>query len=192
MRLRFDNVLSFLTEADHAQAKDIPSGKYTALANFIMKKAQIKESVWCVKHGRECQVTGAHIHIAGVPCIDHSSWGKREGHKGSTNIVYCTWAATRAKMLEPIVVLENVEQFGMTMTESLLGFLYTWERVLLNPLQLGSKTSRKRQLLIGTLKEKQQSLLILQVSPQWLIQQLITRAHCVHQAFWVSKPARSW
>ena len=135
-----------------------------------MKKATVKDKVWCVKHGKECPVVWSHIHVAGVPCIDHSSWGKRKGDKGSTNIVYYTWAATRAKMREPVVVLENVAQFGIDMTERLLGHLYEWERVLVNPLQLGWKTSRNRQFLIGILKQRQNQFIVQEVSvyPEWL------------------------
>ena len=54
-----------------------------------------------------------HIHIAGVPCVFHSKFGKKESLKNfAGSMVFYAWCRHRVEVLEPVVVLENVEEFG--------------------------------------------------------------------------------
>ena len=129
----------------------VPSEDHTRIKSLI-NGSSTKPRAWCLRHGAMCEAKRAHVHAAGVPCQDHSSMGKRRGLKGGNNVVFYAWARQRRQLQEPILVVENVEAFGDTETMSILGDLYEWERVLISPHELGRRSRRKRQFLVGALK----------------------------------------
>ena len=49
----------------------------------------------CSTHGCQCTAGKSRVHVAGTPCVDWSSAGKRLGGGGATVLVYFTWVAQR-------------------------------------------------------------------------------------------------
>ena len=91
-------------------------------------------------------------HRAGTPCTDASTMGKRVLFKGSTAKYFYIWTAQRRQLQEPIVLHENVPQFGVCELEELLGDIYYVQRCVANPFEFGWASERPRQICVLVLR----------------------------------------
>lgn len=83
------------------------------------------------------------IHVAGTTCKAYSKIGKCDKELALSFGHFVVWCAMRHLLEEPIVVLENVEDFPV---ESLVNILsqYEWTNVLISPEMLGIPIRRPR------------------------------------------------
>ena len=159
----FTDLTVFLSEHVRRGAAKLPSWDYPRLRKLVLGSVLIKR-VWCNRRGEYVAWASladlrAMLHIAGVPCVDHSSMGKRKGKEGKTNIVFYSWCAMRRVLREPIVILENVEAFGEEELALCLGDLYHLERIVVDAASLGCASHRRRQFVVLRLLELSSSLL---------------------------------
>ncbi|CAK0814285.1 unnamed protein product [Prorocentrum cordatum] len=145
-----DDVTSFVNPASLRDAQQLPAASCSERLQTILHKPMLKKA-WCVRHGRLCKAARAHIHVAGHPCVHRSSYGNREGMSGAANIAFYSWTSHRRLMREPILISDNVTEFGMDELNSCLGDLYKFERMEINPVDLGWPSRRPRQFVIGLL-----------------------------------------
>ena len=54
--------------------------------------------------------------------------------------------------MEPIIVCENLENFGAEEINVCLGDLYAFDEVFVDPRSLGWRSARSRKFLVGKLK----------------------------------------
>lgn len=143
----FADQLSFLGGDVRAKCNAKPQ----AARHLIMASASLG-CAWCVRHGAYCKAERADLHVAGTPCVAHSSFGLRGGFDDPVNQVFYAWALQRIALKEPHIIHENVEDFGEEVMTQLLGKWYRWTRVVVTPLELGWPTRRTRQFLHGRLR----------------------------------------
>ena len=94
---------------------------HVGLRKYIMAQEISLDDVWCCKCGRRakiknstrCKPARAYLHIAGVPCIHHSSLGVRDGYDGKETVTFYIWANHRRVELTPIWVLGMSKHLAM-------------------------------------------------------------------------------
>ena len=149
----FSDVLDILPpQARLACGLDGGTELQAAQLKEVIIKSKVDLSAWCVRHGRKCRLQRTHMHVAGTPCINHSSMGKRELFSGSAAKLFFAWARLMRVLLIPIIFHENVPAFGTEALSDILGDLYIIVRCLICPTQLGWATARKRQISVLLLK----------------------------------------
>ena len=146
----FSNILDF-TPKKYRKAVGLDGGDERPANNLAacLCQCDVAERAWCVRHGRFCRPTTADLHVAGTPCTDHSSFGKRRKHVGPKAKLFYLWCAMRRKLREKVWVHENVPSFGSYELNLRLGDLYIVERVLTNVSTQGSAVNRPRQYCVG-------------------------------------------
>ena len=95
---------------------------------------------------------GVLCHVAGVPCTDWSSMGKRAKWAGKTAKAVFAWAAERRIAAtvgdEDVVLVECVCGFDHSMLERLLDDLFALQWLPITPVQMGIPASRRRKYMI--------------------------------------------
>ena len=96
----FSDLTVFLTAHVRRDAAKLPSWDYPRLRKLVLgpvlvKRAWFNRRGGCIAWASLAADLCAMIHIAGVPCVDHSSMGKRKGKEGKTNFVFYSWCVIR-------------------------------------------------------------------------------------------------
>ena len=147
----FADMLDLMTDDVKAYVQTIPHNNVERTRSSILSRP-LRRQAWCVRHGKMCRVRRAHIHVAGVPCVNHSKLGKRTGFGGETNHVFYVWCRQRRDLKEAIWILENVPEMGIDEVRRVLGDLFFIDYIIFSPDALGWKTRRPRLYIMGVLK----------------------------------------
>ena len=137
----FENLLDFLPPHLRRMMETMPSSQQRE----VLSTAKLQSSAWCINHGKHCPATTCHIHVAGTPCTDHSKLGKNSQFQGEQATTFWVWCAQRRMLKEPLVIHENVLEFGVEELEKILGDIYVWVRIVVNPIDEGYASVRLRQ-----------------------------------------------
>ena len=100
----------------------------------------------CMIHRNTCTAQRASLHVAGTPCVDYSSSGKRSGILGGTLLPFLAWVGQRRTLQEPAILHENVQQFAPELLDKFLGDMYTIQSCVFNAAVLGHACDRERRL----------------------------------------------
>lgn len=100
---------------------------------------------FCYNHHCDCSIQGktAMLHIAGTTCKAYSKIGKCDKELALSFGHFVVWASMRHLLEEPIVVLENVEDFPVETLSNILS-QYEWTNVIISPEMLGIPIRRPR------------------------------------------------
>ena len=111
----FGDITSFYRQEIKGVVEEMSKKAYPAafeaLKPVIKSGKAMTLTSYCRRHDKMCRMQPARRHVAGTPCTDHSSMGKREGQDGKTAICYLAWVGLRLALQEPIIVQENVTSF---------------------------------------------------------------------------------
>ena len=105
----------------------------------------------CRVHGKLCNLLCfglALIHMAGTSCIAWSDMGINEGFAAESTGHFLIWAALRVRLMEPIVILENVLGFPRWLLCEVMP-MYHVDWLPLSPANLGWPISRERQYIVS-------------------------------------------
>ena len=108
--------------------------------------AKLKTKAWCYKCQKLCSLFTTDMHRAGTPCVNHSRMGKRESFESSSEFLFYVWASLLRQLLTPVVLHENVCEFGSQVIRDVFADLYVSVRIALAPQDLGWPSSRPRQI----------------------------------------------
>lgn len=147
----FGDIMTFCPPAlqAHVDATEEFDGEFLKQLAF----AEPRLAGWCVKHGRVCPLLRADQHTAGTPCTDYSNWGLRKKGQGPTAKLFAVWIALRRSLREPVLLHENVPNFGQDTLLDLLGDLYIVLSVSpVCPSAMGWPIRRPRQISLLLLK----------------------------------------
>ena len=101
-----------IRSAVHATAA---AGKWTVdtLWATLSRPGATTLRAYCAQCDAMCTHPRAHVHVAGTPCIDHSTQpgAKRRGVLGASCVPLFTWIAMRHALQEPVCIHENVPGF---------------------------------------------------------------------------------
>ena len=101
----FGNQEDFWVEPVRAQLDLLRSGKHMvclrSLLPIVHSGKAVKASSYCYIHRRECVARRGVLNRSGIPCVNFSPIGKREGTDGSTMTAMAAWAAQRRVLQEP-------------------------------------------------------------------------------------------
>ena len=128
--------------------KDPPSP--SVLEKLIIgNQVALSPDAWCYRLKRRVIICMGDIAVCGVPCIDFSPMGLRRGLDGPTASVLVVWVRLLQIHQPMFIILEEVVQFrkrGLSFIEQshMLGGLYRFEVLELNPRHLGLPISRPR------------------------------------------------
>lgn len=90
--------------------------------------ADIYETQHCYVHNQQCRLDqGASLEVAGLPCWDYSSAGKRLAENGPTVGTFICHAKRHIHTKTPLIILENVKDkqsgFMMKTTCSMINLM---------------------------------------------------------------------
>lgn len=149
----FSNILEFAPPRLHAAVGLGSSTSWPpAKLRKVLPTCEVRSTAYCTTHKKMCVATSCHKHVAGSPCTDASSFGDGLQFEGKQAKFFYIWIAMRRKLREPLVIHENVPQFGDAELRSLLGDLYCICRITTCPTKLGWCSRRPRQFCILILK----------------------------------------
>eukprot|EP00959_Pyramimonas_sp_CCMP1952_P384452 8057200-Pyramimonas_sp.AAC.1 len=74
--------------------------------------------------------------------------------EGASNLEFYSWTQHRRQLCEPVIISENVKEFGIEELELCLGDIYRFERMEIDPVELGWPSRRPRQFVIGVLTDR--------------------------------------
>jgi hypothetical protein len=106
---------SALANATHALESLIPLTKQADLIDLVQLDILSKSHV---RLGR------SRYHWAGLPCVNWSPAGDRQGTSGYSMATYAAWTALRRCLVEDVVVVECSHLFSTSVLETLIGDLY--------------------------------------------------------------------
>ena len=81
-----------------------PEKAYSAIAPLVRKGLAVNRYAYCYAHRRQCTLKCADVHIAGTPCIAHSSIGKQKKNGDATVLVFLCWVNIRLLMQEATII----------------------------------------------------------------------------------------
>ena len=142
--------------ADKQWLEDLGFGKSTELTptelfNKGLHTSDLKlHGLMCAVHSKQCRCSVRHadIHIAGTTCVDHSNYGSCTGDQGKNVKLFLIWVAMMRKLLNPIIMHENVAGFGTQALMEALGDLYVICKSVSCSSLIGWPIRRKRQMTI--------------------------------------------
>ena len=100
----------------------------------------------CMIHRSTCTAQCASLHVAGTPCVDYSSSGKRSGILGGTLLPFLAWVGQHRTLQEPAILHENVQQFAPELLDKFLGDMCIIQSCVFNAAVLGHACDRERRL----------------------------------------------
>ena len=92
---------------------------------------------FCRIHGQRCRLHATDIHVAGSPCIAHSSFGLQKGMEDRRAKYFLIWCALMRTLGMPVIIHENVERFGVAPLETHLGDMYHIGRIVADAHTMG-------------------------------------------------------
>ena len=111
----------------------------------ILPWATMRTSAWCYKHGKTCTLERSDFHSSSPPCTDDSRSGRRGGEDGVNRKHFYIFVGMRRTLRENFVRCENVDEFGVSELNELLGDLYVIVKVRTEAHDYGYCTNRLRQ-----------------------------------------------
>jgi site-specific DNA-cytosine methylase len=146
--------ITLLLPAHLRERSDLGSLDFDQLQDIVMDETVVLETE-CYCHRVEAMVPVdlGHICVSGVPCVDFSSMGQRQGLSGPSGLLILTWIRMLMDFRPAFVVLEEVPQFeqhGLPIVKRLLEGIYTFEVIRLDPKVRGWPVSRPRLYCIAT------------------------------------------
>ena len=150
----YSNILSFATADTMKILRQHSEFTLDILDEVFLKRPSVSLSVKCCLHAdcarAHCMLKAGWIHVAGIPCQDWSSQGKKERLEGKGMVPLFCWIALRCRLLTPILVLENVHSFPFSLLAEYMP-MYRFEEVILDNEALGHAVSRTRRYCLATL-----------------------------------------
>ena len=148
----FGDILSFVP-ADKRDAWKKATNADERMVEFNkMANGPIEREQDCLRHNKKCNICVTSKHTAGTPCQDFSSLGSRKQTCGPRMVFFFAWVALVRNLLFPVLVHENVPEFGIDLLVQTLGDLYVMIRILLDSKHFGLPMARPRQYTICLLK----------------------------------------
>lgn len=147
----FSDVLDFLPQSvrplcglDGDTSRALP---YTRLRQ-LLPRTRMKRFAHCCRHGKRCQAEPVHSHQASSPCVHHSKLGLLDGNSGKHMISHWAWLGLMRTLLLPLIVHENVPDFGVLDFDEFLSDLYVVIRSVADPTDVGFPVRRPRQFVV--------------------------------------------
>ncbi len=147
----FGNVLDFLPSKLKRKVDKHTTSDVISIKDEIIY-APTKRKLYCHRNGKHMPVARSMLHIAGSPCVDHTTYGKQEGLLGEQIRYLWAWCAMIRTMRPAICVHENVPGFPETELTNIFADLYVTVRVRSDPEWQGWASTRKRVFDIFILK----------------------------------------
>jgi hypothetical protein len=88
------------------------------------------------------------MEIAGPPCISFSAMGLRDGEEGTSFEAHKAWYRLRGRQQEPVVLIENVEQYELEIVKKYMPSYYDIHQVTLDPRLFGVPVARPRSFYL--------------------------------------------
>ncbi len=128
-----------------------------ALEAIFIRRDAVSMSAPCICHSltRElevhCELISGWCHVAGIPCADWSSQGRKRGLCGKTMVPLFVWISLRRLALTPVLILENVASFPYSLLRRYLPMYDFQEVIICNEGTFGHAVSRTRKYCVGFL-----------------------------------------
>lgn len=154
----FGDITSFYRQEIKGVVEEMSKKAYPAafeaLKPVIKSGKAMPLTSYCRRHDKMCRMQPARRHVAGTPCTDHSSMGKREGQDGKTAICYLAWVGLRLALQEPIIVQENVTSFKIAYLSEFFAEMYYMDYSAESACDFGWFNKRARQFVVMRHKTK--------------------------------------
>ena len=124
------------------------------LSPAIRSGQAVDTVAYCLRHGRRCQHPAAKIHVAGTTCTAFSPRGLQRGKDDPTIVHFLAWVGLRLKILEPIIIQENVKAFSEELIAMFLGHAYFMDVIVIDALDVGWPSKRERKWIVLRHKQK--------------------------------------
>jgi hypothetical protein len=125
---------------------------FDMLEPLAMSPNAVKSHAHCIVCNRLCAFPSAFMHIAGLPCVNWSSFGDQTGDAGYTIFILACWIAQRLSCQEPVIVLEESDRFKLDLMHRTLGHMYVIQGSLVCPTSRGFPIKRMRLWAVLTHK----------------------------------------
>ena len=123
-----------------------------------LANSKIVKLAYCYRHKKMCSLWKPpasrvdhqrRMHIAGTPCVDWSSMGKRGGLLGSTSVAFHIWISEMKHRRPSVIIHECTPKFEPhLLAEAMKDADYLCESVLLCPTMCGVPTTRLRRFTV--------------------------------------------
>ena len=115
--------------------------------------------LFCHRAKRLIDVVLGEVAVCGTPCVDYSSMGQRQGLSGPTAFIVPTWIRLMQVHEPAFIRIEEVVPFktrGLPLIEEpdMLGRLYAFQTIELNPRSFGLPINRPRMYCIGVHRQR--------------------------------------
>ena len=126
---------------------------------IIEELAPLRRQLFCHRSKKLIEVVLGDVVVCGIPCVDYSSMGQRQGLSGPTAIIILMWIRLMQVHQPAFIVIEEVVPFrtrGLPLIEEpdMLGLLYAFQTIELGPRNFGLPVNRPRMYCIGVHRQR--------------------------------------
>ncbi len=149
----FSNIVEFISPSVRDYVVDKANcAQWTAksLWVYLSQSGVMTLRAFCSCCRAPCKYMRARIHVAGTPCIDHSTQpgAKRRGILGASCVPLFSWMRSRHLLQEDICIHENVSDFEPGFLATFLGSCYIIMSVLVDMHAHGFPIRRRRRITL--------------------------------------------
>lgn len=143
------------------QLEKNPSMAVDILAPIILEGKAVKDSAYCLNHGKVCKLRVARRHIAGTSCVGFSQKGSGLMLADPSIVHTLCWIALRLHCCEADITQENVARCPVDLFSRFMAGVYFIDRVKMDAVQFGIACGRERQFI----RFRHRSKIMSEVSP---------------------------
>ncbi|CAK9044482.1 Uncharacterized protein (Fragment) [Durusdinium trenchii] len=143
------------------QLEKNPSMAVDILAPIILEGKAVKDSAYCLNHGKVCKLRVARRHIAGTSCVGFSQKGSGLMLADPSIVHTLCWIALRLHCCEADITQENVARCPVDLFSRFMAGVYFIDTVKMDAVQFGIACGRERQFI----RFRHRSKIMSEVSP---------------------------
>ena len=154
----FGDLLSLVPDHRLRRMKHIATEHtFERLYRYVLGKSwKLHAHAFCFSMHCERSVQLGDISICGMPCVDYSNTGKRQGLSGCSGLLVLVWCKLVLQHLPRVLIIENVIGFlkaGYSVVKRALCCRYTFEVIVMDLRVVACPCSRPRLYVVATLKD---------------------------------------
>ena len=151
----FGDLCSVLPDDVYAWVKAKPRSVSQMRKLIITDQLMLRTHAYCYRSLSYELISLGDIVISGIPCIDYSSYGRRQGLSGTTGLLIAIWVRLMLIHRPAFIILEEVQPFlqegiPFLMESDVLGAIYSFSFEMLDPRFFNLPVSRPRLYCILT------------------------------------------